>query len=500
MKAYIKSIFSEKTTNVDPGTSTDLANSLELLSSGIYTEEERFIFELLQNAVDAFSEESELNVKIVAKDGYIIFMHNGEPFSKRDVEGLCSVGNGNKADDIKKIGYKGIGFKSVFMHSDIVTVKSKDVIFEFNKGFDWSTFFNGKTRSDSGREYKMPWQIIPILKDSVPCDLDVSEYNVVTYLKGGNVASIEKKVERLLSDSQFLLFLRHDNIKIEFISSQNTQHSISKSSCDFKSLGANEGQQKITLYVDDRLESQWLVYKNNLVEIPEELRQEIRVDPKTPQKLQSAESFDISFAIKLDAKGKFERIDNSVFYTYLPTSCKNYLPFLVNANFITDAGRQQLNVDAIWNQMVIEKMPGLYFNWIATLAKEITNYYVALPGKELGVRSLSDIFQTSYSKAINSIAFIPTLNKRELLKVNEALIDHIGLTKAFSKKRFNLILKDSLGEGFNTGRLVDIKGIDFLKKLGVNIISSDYVGEILEKAEEYFDGFSVNECSKFAQW
>ena len=100
VKTYITSLFKEKTSNVDPGTSTDLANSLDLLSSGIYTEEERFIFELLQNAVDAYSNNAELNIRILIEDEYIIFMHNGASFSKRDIEGICSVGNGNKTNDL----------------------------------------------------------------------------------------------------------------------------------------------------------------------------------------------------------------------------------------------------------------------------------------------------------------------------------------------------------------------------------------------------------------
>lgn len=135
MKEYIKSLYDSKVNSTSPDSSTDLANSLELLSSGIYTEEERFIYELLQNAVDSHSDSSDdiLSVKIVAVDDFIVFMHNGSPFSQRDVEGICSVGNGNKSQDTKKIGYKGIGFKSVFMHSKEVYIKTGDVVFRFDK-------------------------------------------------------------------------------------------------------------------------------------------------------------------------------------------------------------------------------------------------------------------------------------------------------------------------------------------------------------------------------
>ena len=65
-----------------PDQATSQANSLVLLSSGIYTEEERFVFELLQNAVDAHSEKSNLlDVKMIIKEGYFIYLRT--PISRR---------------------------------------------------------------------------------------------------------------------------------------------------------------------------------------------------------------------------------------------------------------------------------------------------------------------------------------------------------------------------------------------------------------------------------
>ena len=74
MKDFISSITKEKTENVNASTSTDLADSIDLLSSGIYTEEERFIFELIQNAVDAFEDEfgERLRIRIAVQNDYIV--------------------------------------------------------------------------------------------------------------------------------------------------------------------------------------------------------------------------------------------------------------------------------------------------------------------------------------------------------------------------------------------------------------------------------------------
>mgnify|MGYP003306724603 CR=1 FL=1 len=135
MNKVLERIYKRTTEYSHPSQATTTANALDLLSSGIYTEEERFIFELLQNAVDSFdaNDDRELRIKIVLLDDQLIFMHNGAPFSERDLEGLCDIGNGNKMNDAKKIGYKGIGFKSVFMHSHLVAVLTNGTCFKFDK-------------------------------------------------------------------------------------------------------------------------------------------------------------------------------------------------------------------------------------------------------------------------------------------------------------------------------------------------------------------------------
>ena len=93
MKQIIDRIYKRTTEYSHPAQATTIANSLELLSSGIYTEEERFIFELLQNAVDSYDEKSDgLDVRIEVGNGRLVFMHTGKSFSERDLEGLCDIG------------------------------------------------------------------------------------------------------------------------------------------------------------------------------------------------------------------------------------------------------------------------------------------------------------------------------------------------------------------------------------------------------------------------
>lgn len=333
-----------------PDQATSQANSLILLSSGIYTEEERFVFELLQNAVDAHSEDSKLlEVKMIIKDGYFVFLHNGEAFTERDIEGLCDVGNGNKMKNIKKIGYKGIGFKSVFMRSTNVTVQSGGYCFKFDKSY-WDNYWDENWKDskfgarDAEKKYLMPWQIIPI-ETKPPILLNDNEYNVATYIKINEIDSLEQKILKLLSSSQFLLFLMSENIRMTFDSNGKTKCWIEKQ---------KRGNQ-VVLFSNGKEESRWLIHTNKNVNVPSKLKEAINADINTPDKLKDVDSFDLSFAIALDEKGKLKRLEHAVVYTYLPTSfCfgSEGFPFLVNANFITDAGRQQLHKDSEWNKLI----------------------------------------------------------------------------------------------------------------------------------------------------
>ena len=96
------------------------SNALVRLMGDLYTETERFVFELLQNADDQPEEGELVNVKLKALDENLLFLHTGKPFNEADVESISSIGDSTKKNDIEKTGYKGIGFKSVFSVAETV--------------------------------------------------------------------------------------------------------------------------------------------------------------------------------------------------------------------------------------------------------------------------------------------------------------------------------------------------------------------------------------------
>jgi hypothetical protein len=488
---FISALYKKKSDYNNPDQATTQEQSLIQLSSGIYTEEERFVFELFQNAVDAFENSTGcLNVKIAIQNGYLVFMHNGQAFSKRNIEGLCDVGNGNKTKDIKKIGYKGIGFKSVFW-SSCVTVLSGGYCFKFDKeywddywGKNWKKSYGSK---DPEKRYLMPWQIIPIETTPPDVGIDTSDYTVVTYIRLGRKKNIGDKIKRLMSDCQFLLFVSAKNIKMSFWEEEKLTSSLEKKTIDDQVVLSRNG-------VED---SRWLIYSKDHVEVSPDIQEEMREDGYTPLKLQDAKSFDLSFAIRVDKDKRLMPMRDAVVYTYLPTSFKfgdEGLPFLVNANFITDAGRQQLHKDSAWNKLIFSRVPYEFLTWMSQISDKYPNYYEVLPKVSYGRSNpLETAYEEGMRTAIDTVAFIPSANDSAIkLFSHQAMMDIIGISEAISTGVLLRHVNKTYGKSFDDSSFIRRvwKGSRMLKDYGVFFFDKDCLAKLFED-KECFEGIDV---------
>lgn len=488
MKNVIERIYQRTTEYSHPSQATTTANALDLLSSGIYTEEERFIFELLQNAVDSFDslKQTSLEIKIVLTDNLLVFMHNGSAFSERDLEGLCDIGNGNKVTDAKKIGYKGIGFKSVFMHSHRVTVWSAGTCFKFDKDACEAL---AKSKGDEYKNVKMPWQIIPILTNT-PSDINIGNFNVVTYIEISNKKLLERKVEKLLRDTRFLLFLKVDDLRISFWNNGEEILNLSKKQAD----------DVLTLSMNGEPQNSWLIYSTE-VKLTPEVKDALMHDSKTPTKLKDSESVEISFAIALDKDKNIIPLSNAVIYTYLPTSFSFGLSFIVNANFITDAGRQQIVKDCAWNEYIFAQIPKSYLKWMAeSVAKKYPDWYKVLPPYSKLDNELSEAYTTALKDALYSIPFVKAVNC-DMVLLQEALTDNVRLHSAIPSKTFESFVRTNVLNGTNSFSLVSPEIGEALQQLyGVANITTQHVHIILEKATDYLKNFTDEETLIFLIW
>jgi hypothetical protein len=129
---------------------SNLYRALSKLAGDLYSKAERFIFEFLQNADDIPNDSKRVNVKFILLSQHLVILHDGKPFSRRDVTAISNIGDSHdKSGNSSKTGYKGIGFKSVFTDLKCVYIHSGDFSFRYDEGS------HDKTK-------QVPWQIKPI--------------------------------------------------------------------------------------------------------------------------------------------------------------------------------------------------------------------------------------------------------------------------------------------------------------------------------------------------
>ncbi|CAF1034767.1 unnamed protein product [Didymodactylos carnosus] len=437
LKERVNKLFSIHTNYAYPEHVLNQAESLKSLSNDLYTDSFRFIYELLQNADDAslLSTNNSQKVVIAIRGVYLIVAHNGASFTEDDLDALCAVGNGSKTQNYRKAGYKGLGFKAVFGKSDYVLIYSKGEYFRFDASytFQWSEKWPGTQRSwedKKQRKFIFPWQITPVWTEINEVPKIVQEFIVENSCSVANVMQIttsdeiEKGLKQLQKHPHTLLFLKNLT-DIEFYSkAPKVTLTLQKNS---------DGTRKIQSSCNAA--SCWIVRQIDLV-IPDEIRNALMNASNVPEKLKSLRKTELFFAAKCDEKCNIQKLTEteSVLFSYMPTKITEYqLPFLVNANFITNVNREQIHTDSVWNQWLFQQIPIEVFRWIAELVHQDRwqkQAYTLIPNILKLENNLSKKYNESYEKCIKKTKFIRNNEQPPvLLSVDEAYIDSTSLSK-----------------------------------------------------------------------
>ncbi len=469
---FVQNLFEE--TGNSKRDARNLANALTRLTGDLYTETERFIFELLQNADDLPNPKGKVDVKFVVLKEHFLILHDGQPFDYQNVEAISSISESTKSNNPEQTGYKGIGFKSVFADSECVYINSGFFSFKFDK--------HDKIHTNVD---KTPWQIKPIWVDEKDYPSEIKQYGeffkspVATAIHVGRekIGEYKTKLSRLFQDPRLILFLRHvENIYVIGLTNNLK--------LDIKITKSKQGDK----YQISRNEetTYWLVQDFEF-DVPQEVRSKMEGDNKVPDKLKLVKRSKLSFAAQIKDK-KLESVDedNSVLFTYLPTNVKEYgFPFLVNADFLTTANRQEIHHDNVWNIFIFEKIGYYIFSWIAKLAKNQTykNQITSLvPRKYTSYESETQTaFNEGFDLAIKDITFLPCENNNSrLLKVHQAIIDEIEITKvlpAESIKQFFDAQRDFISNSLANKRN--------LKHLQLKIFDITALCRFFDDSQEY---------------
>ncbi len=307
-----------------------LSGSIDRLQKA-FPRYQSFLMEFLQNADD----ENSTNFLVHLKNDSLIISNDGNTFTENNIKSLCAVGNSDKSLD-NYIGYLGVGFKSVFLISDYVKVSSYPYNFSFSKSFKSNV--------------KFPWQVTPVWDDDLIESFNGFKTNFYIKIKHPSYHNqIHEELTSSHINNRILLTLKNIRSITLIDEVSNTKREFSKS------LLNETDDYKIWSITENETEEKWLVIKNSF-EVP----QEVKDDPITIDWERSEVKVrEVSAIFKLDVNNNLSYVDNATahigVFSFIPLKdVKSGLKFLIQADFITNIGRGEINRDCLWN------------NWIAT--------------------------------------------------------------------------------------------------------------------------------------
>jgi hypothetical protein len=489
-KDFIADLYQKRSNFNDSDQAEMMANLLDTVSSDIYSESQRFVFELIQNADDAaLMENNQIHFDFYST--CLIVSHNGKPFDEVDIKAITNAGKGTKSGDITKTGYKGIGFKSVFGKSQRVTIVSDGYQFRFDKQY---------------HKTKLPWQVIPIwtepdeLLHEAKSNIQCPTFNVSTIIELKKADELQNDLKELLRSGQILLFLRRIS-KISVSKNGNTEYFIEK-----KIISTLIPFNEVALFKDGKEISSWLVKTFEKIPITSETKAELKQDEKTPEKLKEADITEISFAAKIeDGKIKSLKEEESLIFTYLPTKVSAFeFPFLVNGSFLTNASREAIHEDRVWNQWLFKLIAEMIFDWLQLIATSKYKFQILhlLPQKFNSIQNpLKIAFDQSFDKSRNKKAFVPAKSLK--LKIpDELIIDKTGLSELEFISPETLIDFINLKEqtNFNNDSFVHnkLQRTDKLRSIGAKVFDAEnlesfFLSPIFKDNHQPSENFSLIE-------
>lgn len=362
-----------------------------------------FIYELLQNANDYKFQDEKVNVKFILTEHYLFFMHSGDYFNLRNIIGICGINEGEKKGNKETIGYKGIGFKTVFLNNEYVYLHSGEWSLRFDKKYSKEITFG-----------RCPWTLMPIY--TKVDELDEEARNVILRndmrvqfaLKHKSDARKNlEQLDKVFCDNQILLFIPnvHD---VEVIVGNEVRYHVKK---------------------DD---TKWFVsgYEYTVpLELKEWIKKNVESDGKIPKKFENIDKVSISFAVGRD--GNFLcPIENARVYNYLPTDLQLGFCFIFNADFIPNANRGGLHF-VEWNDRIMEQCGCQFADWwVSFLVNEkeydMNSVFNILPQFD-SRDNYAKLFIKGFSKRIVDIPCIPVLKdgNYHLVTLEETIYDGI---------------------------------------------------------------------------
>lgn len=396
--------------------------------------EDVFVYELLQNANDYpnGNEDVDAEFRLLKEGGGCLnFCHTGAVFSARNVVAICSANDQDKSDNLKAIGYKGIGFKTVFRFNDRVEVRSGEFGFAFDR----------KTQDEKDC---VPWRttpqwVSPEVRDGYRVDIRLFPHDAEKL--GNGSRSYCHQLKKLFEDEKPLLFIPH--------------------------------LRRVKLYLDDwdhpiirtAKSENWCTSTQYVENVELDIRERINVALKDtghcriPPKYENLEKTAVSFACRCQGR-RLLLEDNANLYCYLPAKNAQWgFKFLMNTDMIPNGARNDIEYSLDVNKYFAKVAGEKFFEWIDSLIcsgkYEYDSIFALIPDFEECIKNRTEEkiefiqeFQKGFESRVVELK-IPS-SKGILVLASSIVYDATGILKE---------LGESVWERLGYGRDIVVKSL-----------------------------------------
>ena len=416
----------------------DLKYLLNLISKELYGgEKTHYILELIQNADD----EGAKGLSFTAYEDRVEVWNDGESFTSEDVENICSARSAKR----NKIGFFGVGFKSVFNITDKPNIISGKYNFQLEE-FIYPTPCFSKPPADFSPE-KGAWFILP--------------YNS----KNRNTGNIESIMQAI--NEKALLFLPHLK-EIEFTNTVSGNKWY---------LEKKENAEGIVSLFNSSTNaySQWRVLTKDL-EVPAPFQV---VDADTIK--QRPTKTRIAVAFPVPENQRMLDVSAEPIYCYLPTQKRTDMPFLIQGDFDPTVGRENIK-DNEWNQWLLEQVGKLAAEGYAAIKDKVSHetLFLYIPLDEEVKEHLLRIVYDNLIKEVKTLSIAPTADKKWVLP-GKIVID---LANGEIQSLIGADITNLKGEGVGyLSLLAGERGRSVLVQLGAQKIATNDLIAYVEKTD-----------------
>lgn len=398
----------------------------QLMASG----KEIFIYELLQNANDYPNQRNGykemVDVEFHVTLDSLLFLHSGAKFNERNVAAICSINDKEKTDNKETIGYKGIGFKTVFLDNNYVYLQTGDFSFRFD-------------REETRDIVDTPWQILPIwtnydeltkaekyiftnAEDRFRVKFALRPINIMTLRGLGQ--SYVKMFQDVFKNERVILFIPNlSSVKV-YLKGSSTPDIECK--CDSNHWQVNDYYEQVKGKITESINA----------DID---KQEDNGSLKIPTKYYDFTQTKVSFACEISGS-QLKPTEDTQLYCYLPTKASWGLKFLMNTDMIPTGPRDDIEIDFTdqinINAEIAEIAGEKFFDWIKSLC-DLSKYtynsiFNLIPVFDTIIRERSkykiliERFKKGFDYQIESKEFIP-INNHDYALVKDVILDETGL-------------------------------------------------------------------------